>query len=92
VAGDILSSNAEAVRSDVLKVLEENSSSCRTLELELVNSRMVDSMGLNTIVSVVKRAKALGLATRVLIPNAGLHRIFRFTRMDQHMDVVLQGA
>lgn len=92
VTGDILSTNAETIRGEMLKYLEADGRGCRMIEIQLLQARMVDSMGLNTLVSVVRRAKSLGLSARVLTANPSLHRIFRFTRLDQHMDVVLQEA
>ena len=61
----------------------------RTLELDLTGAKMIDSMGLNFLVHILKWAKQRNARTRILIRDSNLDRLLRFTRMNEHADVVL---
>jgi anti-anti-sigma factor len=60
----------------------------RTVEIDLRRASMVDSVGLNLLVAVLKKAKALGSRTRFVISDNSVARIFQFTRLNEHADVV----
>jgi ABC-type transporter Mla MlaB component len=61
----------------------------RTLELDLSGAKMIDSMGLNFLVHILKWAKDRNAKSRILIRDRNLDRLLRFTRMNEHADVVL---
>jgi ABC-type transporter Mla MlaB component len=62
--------------------------SWRTLELDLTRARMIDSMGLNFIVHILKWSKGRNAQARILIRDKNLDRLLRFTRMNEHAEVV----
>jgi ABC-type transporter Mla MlaB component len=59
-----------------------------TLELDLTHAKMIDSMGLNFIVHVLKWSKGRNAKARILIQDKNLDRLLRFTRMNEHAEVV----
>ena len=63
-------------------------SSWRTLELDLTGTKMIDSMGLNFIVQILKLAKERDAKAKILIQDKNLDRLLRFTRMNEHAEVV----
>jgi anti-anti-sigma factor len=91
VPGDILSTNAEALRKEIFTLLESPDGSAQkwhTLKLELVAAKMVDSVGLNLIVTLLKAVQKNGGKMQVLYSSPNIHRTFVFTRLDQHIELV----
>ena len=92
VAGDILSTNVDSLRSEIFSVIgqgEDGSGDWRSLELDLTSAKMIDSAGLNLIVSVLKNAKQRGAAVSAKISSTHIQRTFAFTRLDQQLSVVM---
>ena len=58
------------------------------IDLDLSRATMVDSVGLNLIVSVIKHVKGRDGSVRFLIGNNNVERTFRFTRLDSQAEVV----
>lgn len=91
VAGDLLSTNAAEVRSQLdafLAAHEDRESVWDALEFDLRRASMVDSVGLNFLVSLHKRLHAAGKKLRVRISSESIQRILRFTRLDRYADVI----
>jgi len=89
IPGDILSTNAEALRRDIMAALNDSTqTTLSVLELDLRAARMVDSAGLNLIVSLVRAASQRSCRTRALVENANVHRTFLFTRLDRYLELV----
>lgn len=89
IQGDLLSTNAAAMRSQLEAFLAASTGGpgWGVLELDLRRAAMVDSVGLNFLVSLHKRLAADGKRMRVLIASESVRRILRFTRLDQYVEV-----
>jgi len=87
VSGDVLSTNAAALRQE-LSALLENPAPFAVLELDLRAASMVDSVGLNLLVWAWKFARDRGAETRVLLTSSDIERTFRFTRLSSYVEVV----
>ncbi len=85
--GDILSTNAEQFRQQLAAILDKGGE-WKLLELDLRASRLVDSVGLNAIVSAIKRTKSRGGDVRIRVRHPSVARLFAFTRLDQHAQVI----
>lgn len=59
-----------------------------SLELDLTGASTIDSIGLNCLVQILKWAKEHNATTRILIGDGNLDRLLRFTRMNEHADIV----
>ena len=91
VPGDILSTGVRDLRAQLQAILETPDavqSGWQTLELDLTNAKMIDSMGLNLLVGVLKQVKERGGKMRLDIRDANLDRLLRFTRIHEHVEVV----
>jgi anti-anti-sigma factor len=91
VPGDVLSTNVESLREEikaVIKAAEAGLPDWNMLELDLTAATMVDSAGLNLIVSLVRLAGRRGGKVRVRIKSSGVHRTLLFTRLDEHLEIV----
>jgi len=89
IPGDLLSTNAAATRGQLDAFLgdRQRAGGWTVLELDLRHASMVDSVGLNFLVSLHKRLAADGRRLRVLIHSESVKRILRFTRLDQYVEV-----
>jgi len=88
---DVLSTGVRDLY-DQLHVVQSNQqvqqTPWRVLELDLTRAKMIDSMGLNYVVHILKWAKERNARTRILIRDNNLDRLLRFTRMNEHAEVV----
>lgn len=91
VAGDLLSTNAEKVRRDffaLIHSLERNAPAWTCFQLDLSAAQMIDSVGLNLVVTILKEINSRRAALRILYANPNLQRIFQFTRLDNRLELV----
>lgn len=86
VSGDLTSTTAAAYRAIIDQKLGATSN-WSLVELDLRAARMVDSVGLNLLVSVIKGVKEKGGTVRILISHPNIQRILAFTRIDKHAEV-----
>ena len=90
IPGDVLSSKVEELRQSVFGVLESvevKRANWSTLRLDLTAAKMVDSAGLNLIVSIIKAVKARGGQVRATVGNPNVYRTFIFTRLDKQLEL-----
>src|SRR5690349_18022353 len=91
-AGDVLSTNADILRQEAIGALESpglKSADWQTLKLDLTAAKMIDSVGLNLIVSLIKTAKTRSAKVVGLISKASVQRALVFTRLNTQMDLVM---
>ncbi len=96
VDGDLLSTNFDRLNGDLQAVLNEEAvqaAAWSTLVLDLTTAKLIDSMGLNILVSLVKRVGAPPrngrVKTRIASPT--IHRTLLFTRLEKYMEVEMVG-
>jgi anti-anti-sigma factor len=92
IPGDIVSTNADQVRTDIMALLESEpvvASKFTMLKLDMSAAKMVDSVGLNLIVGVYKEAKKRNAATAAVLTSPNIQRTFYFTRLDTHIQVIM---
>lgn len=90
--GDLLSTNADTARKEITAIFESaavKSAGWTTLKLDLKAAKMIDSVGLNLVVSLYKEAKKANAKTSAVISNPNIQRTFLFTRLDTHIQVVM---
>jgi anti-anti-sigma factor len=85
--GDLLSTNADAFQEAVAPRVASLGSGA-TLTLDMRAARLVDSVGLNKLVGIIKSTKARGAQVRILTGHASVRRILTFTRIDTHATVI----
>jgi anti-sigma B factor antagonist len=92
ISGDLTSTTAPAFRAEIEHKLASSSKDPAHLgmmEIDLKAARMVDSVGLNLLVSIIKQVKDRGGSVRIRIAHPNIQRILTFTRIDKHAEVVL---
>lgn len=90
VSGDLTSTTAPSFRAEIeqkLAAAAKENSSLSLVELDLKAARMVDSVGLNLLVSIIKQVKDRGGSVRIVIAHPNIQRILTFTRIDKHAEV-----
>jgi anti-anti-sigma factor len=85
VAGELDLATAEELENE-LRQLE--SSQPGVLVLDLRELDFMDSTGLRTVIAADTRARERGARLVVIRAPEEVHRVFRLTRMDQHLELV----
>jgi len=91
VDGDLISTNAEAVRNEAARLLESSGGGTggwNLFKLDLSAAKMVDSKGLNLIVILLKRAQKQNARLQVIYSDPNVQRTFTFTRLDKQVELV----
>lgn len=88
IPGDILSTNAEDLRTRIFADLKQIEGTPRLVEVDLSRASMVDSVGLNLLVSVIKHVKTRSGSVRFVVGNNNVERTLRFTRLDSQAEIV----
>jgi anti-anti-sigma factor len=93
LAGDLLSTNAQAVRSELEQLLASAAAApghLKVFEADLRKAQMIDSVGLNLLVWLIKSVRGRDARLRLLISSVHVERTLKFTRLDQQAEVVSQ--
>jgi len=91
VPGDVLSTNVEILRTESAGFFEgqpTSSAGWGTFVLDLTAAKMVDSSGLNLVVSWLKCVQARGAKMQVVYSSPNLLRTFTFTRLNTQVELV----
>lgn len=91
VPGDLLSTNADQFRAEAFSLMDSQARSSREwqgVEVDLTHAEMVDSAGLNAIISVIRKLKSDGKRALIQVRNAHVHRVCLFTRLDRVAEIV----
>lgn len=86
--GDITSTNEPAFRAQLDQLIASAPAGWKVLMIDLQATRMIDSKGLNLLVSVVKRLRTEDRNVQLVGPQPAVRRIIAFTRLDRHAAVV----
>ena len=89
---DVLSTNVDRLKDQIDKIMELPSiktANLHKLVLDMKLVKMVDSMGLNLLVNLVKSEKNKGHLIAALVTSLHLHRTLLFTRMDKQIEITL---
>ncbi|MES2310128.1 MAG: STAS domain-containing protein [Verrucomicrobiota bacterium] len=89
---DILSTNVDRLKDQIDKIMELppiKSGGIQKILFDMKSVKMVDSMGLNLLVNLVKSEKNKNHSIAALVTSLHLHRTLLFTRMDKQMDITL---
>lgn len=91
VTGDLISTNVESLRSVISTSLDAKdgvAQAWNTFVLDLSTAKMVDSVGLNLVVAILKRVQKRGAKMQVTYTNQNVFRTFAFTRLDKHVELI----
>lgn|SRR5687767_12416446 len=84
---DLCSGNSDTFRHEVCKSLP---AAVKTIEVDLSQTRFVDSCGLGALIGVYKTASRANndVTVRLVNPSAPLQQMFELTRLHRIFDVV----
>ena len=86
-AGNIVSTNATSFWSEIKPKVDQLGSG-EVLEIDLRVAKMIDSVGLNTLVKAIREAELRSGGVRILVGTDSLSRLCKFTRLDQRAEIV----
>jgi anti-anti-sigma factor len=88
---DLTSTTVEQLRPELHAQLDTQTQpggAWKLFRLDLAATRMVDSVGLNLIIGLLKAVQQRGVKMQILCANPNVHRTFLFTRLDQHVELI----
>lgn len=91
VPGDLISTSADGLRSSLGSLLAPTPTRTvpwEKLRLDLSAASMVDSVGLNLVVTILRAVQKLNARLQISYTSPNVLRTFKFTRLDQHVDLV----
>ncbi len=89
---DLRSTTVEPISREIQQVLEASAKQGEAwmfLHLDLTEAKMIDSAGLNLIVSLIRLSNQRKARVRISVSNPHVHRTFTFTRLDRQVDLEL---
>ena len=89
---DVLSTNVEELKKqlgDLFDSHEIKNADVQQINMDLKAANMIDSAGLNFIVSIIRIAKNRKIAITAHIKSLSLHRTFLFTRLDKQLEIIV---
>lgn len=92
VGCNILSTNVQTVRQQVLDILndaEVSNPDWKQLHLDITAAQMIDSTGLNFLVAVARHVKKRSIELKISVSSANIAKSFSFIRLDRQAQVVL---
>lgn len=89
--GDLTSTNSERLSKDLKSAVDSAHLQNATVVLDLTSAKMVDSVGLNLIVTALRAIQNFGGKMCIEYSNQNVYRTFVFTRLDKHVELVKIG-
>ena len=91
VEGDLVSTNAPVIRGQIDRLFEPANGlppAWKIFKLDLSTAKMIDSVGLNLVVSLLKRVQRHGGRMQVAFSDSNVLRILNFTRLDKQVELI----
>jgi len=91
VAGDLKSTTTAALHRDVFAILAHDyarSLSIAVVELDISAATMVDSLGLNLVISVLKWSKQRGASFRIIVSKRGVYSTMLAVGLDRQAELI----
>lgn len=87
---DLKSSNFEMLKEQIATLLDDSEqwdSEWDTLHLDLSKATLVDSIGLNLLVSIIRRVRERPAEVKATVANSTVYQTLLATRMDKVMEL-----
>jgi anti-anti-sigma factor len=81
-SGDLLSTNIDALRTEILAALTEHSST-QTVVADLSNARLVDSKGVNLLLALYRETQRRKIDFRAENPSADVRRLLALLNLQE---------
>jgi anti-anti-sigma regulatory factor len=91
VAGDLKSTTTAALHRDVFAILAHDhtrSLSITVVELDISAASMVDSLGLNLVIAVLKWSKQRGAALRIIVGKRGVYSTMLAVGLERQAELI----
>ncbi len=91
VAGDLKSTTTAALHRDVFAILAHDhtrSLLIKVVELDISSATMVDSLGLNLVISVLKWSKQRAATLRIIVGKRGVYSTMLAVGLDRQAELI----
>jgi anti-anti-sigma factor len=89
--GNLLSTSVESLRKEVFGLIDSLAAKraiWTKLHVDINEAKLVDSAGLNLLVSIIRTAKTTNATVSIGVSNKTVHRTLLFTRLDRHVELI----
>ena len=93
ICSDITTSNVDEIRLDTLEIINSDNltdENWNFVDIDLLDANVIDSSGLNFLVTLNRHVMKLGKKVRIYISSPHIHRTFLYVRMDKKMEIILK--
>ena len=93
IGSDITTTNVDEIRLDTLDIINSDkiaNGDWDFVDIDLINANVIDSSGLNFLVTLNRHITNMGKKVRIFISNPHIHRTFVYVRMDKKMEIILK--
>lgn len=91
IRGDLISTQAPEVRAEIFQIFESEGREglkWDTLRLDMAAATMLDSVGLNLLVTLLKRVQKRNARMQIVYSCPNVLRTIKFTRLDKHIEMI----
>lgn len=81
-AGDLLSTNIDTIRTEILAALTAHSSA-QSVIADLENSHLVDSKGVNLLIALYRETQRRNIGFQVVNPSADVRRLLGLLNLNE---------
>ena len=93
ISSDITTSNVDEIRLDTLDIINSDQvakENWNFVDIDLLNANVIDSSGLNFLVTLNRHVNKIGKKVRIFISSPHIHRTFVYVRIDKKMEIILK--
>lgn len=87
VKGDLLSTNAEQRHEEIMELLQKSNEPREHVRLDLGTAKMIDSVGLNLLLGVVRFVREEGSKVSLRITSPSVNRVLAFSQFDRVAEI-----
>jgi anti-anti-sigma factor len=91
VRGNVVSTNADGIGSAISGILTKyQAQPWKCLKIDLKAVKMVDSVGLNLILALVRKLEGDNRSVRIFVKESAVKRVFQISKLDTVVPVITQ--
>lgn len=87
VKGDLLSTNAEQRYAELSELLKQHADKREHVRIDLGTAKMIDSVGLNLLLGLVRQVRESGETVSLRITSASVNRVLTFSHFNRIAEI-----
>lgn len=89
--GDLLSTNADSYAQRIDQLVADHADDAwHSVKFEMTTAKLVDSVGLNLLVGLVRSFQSKNIPVKVVIASPSVHRLFQRSKFDELVELAVK--